>query len=69
MPPTLGLSIQVASSDSLFLPLQATKSTRHLVSELLIPFTRVLDVVARIGRPDALHRREARNFTKSSEEK
>jgi hypothetical protein len=69
MPPTLGLSIQPASSGSLFLRLQATKSTRHLAFELHIPFVHVLDVATPIGRPGAPRLRGARNFTNSTEEK
>jgi hypothetical protein len=69
MPPTLGLSIQLASSDSLFLSLQATKSMRHLAFELHIPLTHGLDVAARTGGAGAPPLRGARNFTNSSEEK
>ncbi len=36
LPPTLGFSIQLASSESLFRRLQATKSARHLADELHI---------------------------------
>jgi hypothetical protein len=38
MPPMLGLSIQLARFESLFRPLQATKSARHLADELHILF-------------------------------
>lgn len=44
MPPTLGFSSQLASSDSVFLRLQATKCTPHLAFELLTQFIHGSDV-------------------------
>ena len=69
MPPLLGLSIQLANSKSLFRPMQATKSTRHLAHELHTPYARVLDVDTRIGSAGAPLLCRIGNFTNSSEEK
>ena len=63
MPPRLGFSSQLASSDSPFLPLQATKCTQRLAFELLVHFIDGSDVATRKGQSGASHRREVGNIT------
>jgi len=59
MPPTLGLSSQLARSDSPFLRLQATKCTPQLAFKLLFDFIHASDVATARGQSSASHRREA----------